>query len=162
MDTPGQKKAIVFPKTKHRAKRAGIVPITAELQAIIEEALNPAGIARYDPDVPVFNINPLTFNTWWQRLMKSTGIIDLHFHDLRHEATSRLFEQGLSTRQVQTITGHTTNDMADRYAHYSVDELHKVLGGGADADSILDEIAFLKGQYRALTGDINRVAALIS
>lgn len=37
---------------------------------------------------------------------KSTGIEELHFHDLRHEATSRLFEAGLSVERVALVTGH--------------------------------------------------------
>ncbi|MGL3709463.1 hypothetical protein ACSYAY_01165 [Leptospirillum ferriphilum] len=32
----------------------------------------------------------------------------LHFHDLQHEATSRLFEKGFDTMEVSTITGHKT------------------------------------------------------
>ena len=30
---------------------------------------------------------------------------DLRFHDLRHEATSRLFKKGLNPMEVATITG---------------------------------------------------------
>jgi integrase len=34
------------------------------------------------------------------------NIVDLRFHDLRHEATSRLFEKGLNVMEVAAITGH--------------------------------------------------------
>jgi len=33
-------------------------------------------------------------------------IEDLHFHDLRHEGTSRLFEAGLTIEKVALVTGH--------------------------------------------------------
>lgn len=36
----------------------------------------------------------------------SLGIEDLHFHDLRHEASTRFAEQGLSIPQIQQYTGH--------------------------------------------------------
>jgi len=49
-------------------------------------------------------------------------IEDLRFHDLRHEATSRLFEKGLSTEQVMRITGHLTYTMLARYTHLRMDE----------------------------------------
>jgi len=39
-------------------------------------------------------------------LTKRAGITDLHFHDLRHEAISRLFEKGLSIPEVALISGH--------------------------------------------------------
>ena len=40
------------------------------------------------------------------RACKKTNIKGLRFHDLRHEATSRLFEKGLSIMEVASITGH--------------------------------------------------------
>ena len=40
------------------------------------------------------------------RACKRAGITDLHFHDLRQEATSRFFEKGLNVMEVATITGH--------------------------------------------------------
>lgn len=44
-------------------------------------------------------------------------LTDLRFHDLRHEATSRLFEQGLNQQEVGVITGHKTPSMLARYTH---------------------------------------------
>ena len=48
---------------------------------------------------------------------------DIHFHDLRHEGTSRLLERGLSLPEVQSITGHTMASMVQRYAHIRADTL---------------------------------------
>ena len=42
---------------------------------------------------------------------------DLHFHDLRHEAISRLFERGFSVPQVAAISGHEDFRMLARYTH---------------------------------------------
>lgn len=44
-------------------------------------------------------------------------LADLRFHDLRHEATSHLFEKGMSRAEVITITRHKTLAMLDRYTH---------------------------------------------
>lgn len=55
-------------------------------------------------------------------------IEDLHFHDLRHEATSRLFEKGLDSMQVAAITGHKTLQMLKRYTHLRAEDLAKMLG----------------------------------
>ncbi len=57
-----------------------------------------------------------------------TGIDDLHFHDLRHEATSRFFEKGLNPVEVATITGHKDTRMLMRYTHLRAEDLVKRLG----------------------------------
>ena len=44
-------------------------------------------------------------------------IDDLHFHDLRHEGVSRLFELGWSIPQVATVSGHRSWVTLKRYAH---------------------------------------------
>ncbi|MEY2333070.1 site-specific integrase [Acidithiobacillus ferrianus] len=59
---------------------------------------------------------------------QKAGIDGLHFHDLRHEATSRLFEKGLNPMQVAAITGHKTLQMLKRYTHLRAEDLAKLLG----------------------------------
>lgn len=53
---------------------------------------------------------------------------DLRFHDLRHEAASRLFEKGLHPMEVASVTGHKTLQMLKRYTHLRAEELAKKLG----------------------------------
>jgi len=56
-------------------------------------------------------------------------LIDLRFHDLRHEATSRLFELGtLDLMEVASITGHKSLSMLKRYTHPKAETLAKKLG----------------------------------
>ena len=54
---------------------------------------------------------------------REKGISGLHFHDLRHEGTSRLFEQGFDTMEVRTITGHKTLQMLARYTLLRAEDL---------------------------------------
>jgi len=54
-------------------------------------------------------------------------IEDLHFHDLRHEATTRLFELGLNIIEVSSITGHKDLQMLRRYTHLRAEDLAKKL-----------------------------------
>lgn len=51
------------------------------------------------------------------RACKSLGIHDLHFHDLRHEGASRLFEMGWTIPQAAQVTGHRTWQSLQRYSH---------------------------------------------
>ncbi len=64
----------------------------------------------------------------WRRALAQAGIDGLTFHDLRHEATSRLFEKGLNPMQVAAITGHKTLQMLKRYTHLRAEDLAKMLG----------------------------------
>lgn len=61
------------------------------------------------------------------RAVRSAGIEDFHFHDLRHEATTRLFERGLNIMEVATITGHKDLRMLRRYTHLKAEDLAKKL-----------------------------------
>lgn len=59
---------------------------------------------------------------------ETADIKNLHFHDLRHEATSRLFELGtLDSMEVASITGHKTLQMLKRYTHLKTKNLAKKL-----------------------------------
>ncbi len=62
------------------------------------------------------------------RTVRRAGIKDLRFHDLRHEATTRLFERGLNIMEVASITGHKDLRMLRRYTHLKAEDLARKLG----------------------------------
>jgi len=66
---------------------------------------------------------PYAFTKRWGTLKKSLGLHDLHFHDLRHEAVSRLVEGGLSDQEVSAISGHKSMQMLRRYTHLRAEDL---------------------------------------
>lgn len=51
------------------------------------------------------------------KMTKKLGIDDLRFHDLRHEAISRMFERGMRVEQVRVVSGHRTLDQLSRYVN---------------------------------------------
>ena len=63
----------------------------------------------------------------WRLAVKAAGITDFRFHDLRHEAVSRLVERGLNVMEVSAISGHKTLQMLRRYTHLKAEELVKKL-----------------------------------
>lgn len=89
-----------------------------------------AAIERHTPsdDGRIFKIHIGDISRRFQAAAKKVGAEDLHFHDLRHEATSRLFEKGFSSMEVATITGHKTLQMLKRYTHLRVQDLRARLG----------------------------------
>ena len=76
----------------------------------------------------VFPIHFEGLKTLWRRASDKAGIEDLHFHDLRHEATSRFFEKGLNVMEVAAITGHKDLRMLQRYTHLRAEDLARKLG----------------------------------
>ena len=71
----------------------------------------------------VFPHNPRSIGTAFRRACTDLDIEDLHFHDLRHEGTSRLFEAGLKIQEVALVTGHKDWKMLKRYTHLSADSI---------------------------------------
>ena len=68
-------------------------------------------------DGTYFSIKADSASQAFKRACHKTGIDNLRFHDLRHEATTRLFEYGLNVMEVATITGHKDLKMLNRYTH---------------------------------------------
>jgi integrase len=64
----------------------------------------------------------------FERLRARAKMPDLHFHDLRHEAISRLFERGLNVAEVAAISGHRELRMLQRYTHLRAVDLVVRLG----------------------------------
>ena len=65
----------------------------------------------------IFPISPNAVRLNWNRLRTQARLPHIRFHDLRHEAISRLFEKGLSVPEVASISGHRTPSQLFRYAH---------------------------------------------
>ena len=60
---------------------------------------------------------------------KRAGIEDYRWHDLRHEALSRLAERGdFSVLELAAISGHKTMQMLKRYTHLQAERLAAKLG----------------------------------
>lgn len=64
----------------------------------------------------------------WNRLKARAGVQGLRFHDLRHEAISRLFEKSLNVVEVSAISGHKEMRMLSRYTHLRAADLVARIG----------------------------------
>lgn len=111
-----KKRTVTLPETKNGQKR--IVPLSSVAVAILKERLSTRQI-----DGKVWDIGLDAISQDFARVCRQAGISGLHFHDLRHEATSRLFEKGFDTMEVRTITGHKTLQMLARYTHLRAENL---------------------------------------
>ncbi len=108
-----------LPMTKNGFPRT--VPLSTKAMEIIR--------SRFGLDKKrVFAVSVTAVRLAFDRLLKRVNIDDLHFHDLRHEAITRLFERGLAVPEVAIMSGHREYRMLARYTHISPEELVKKLG----------------------------------
>lgn len=77
----------------------------------------------------IFPLTPEAVKLSWKRIVSRAGIAGLTFHDLRHEAISKFFEQGLSIPEVSLISGHKDPRMLFRYTHLRAEDVAKKLAG---------------------------------
>lgn len=70
-----------------------------------------------DLDEHVLDTTTSEVSRLFRNVFAAVDIVDLHFHDLRHEATCRLYERTtLSDVLIAKITGHRNLRMLLRYA----------------------------------------------
>jgi integrase len=122
------KSTVFLDKTKNGDKRQ--VPITtvaAALLATLLKGLKPDdlvfpwyGAKTYAKASPSERRKKVTamLSQQYARVFEAAGCGDLRFHDLRHEATARIFERTtLSDVEIMNITGHKSAEMLRRYAN---------------------------------------------
>lgn len=106
-------------ETKNGTKRD--VPLTL----LAREMLLKMG-AR--PEGRIFTYTSNGLKSTWRFMLQKLLIEDLHFHDLRHEAVSRLFEKGtLDMMEISAISGHKSLSMLKRYTHLKAHKLVRKL-----------------------------------
>ena len=117
-----QTRVAILHQTKNGEVR--MVPLSTKAVRLLE------ALPRHISDLRVFwewkNVD--SFEHTWHRAVTKSGIDNFRFHDLRHEATSRLFEGGMNMMEVASITGHKTLQMLKRYTHLKAEDLAKKLG----------------------------------
>ncbi|MHB1567486.1 MAG: site-specific integrase [Acidiferrobacter sp.] len=112
-------RVLLIPETKNGTPRR--VPLSVAALAVLD------GLPQR-LDGRAWGLRPDSISQAFERICGAAGIEGLTFHDLRHEATSRLFEKGLNPMQVAAITGHKTLQMLKRYTHLRAEDLVGKLG----------------------------------
>jgi integrase len=112
-------RVLLIPETKNGTPRQ--VPLSTMALGVLDAL--PRRL-----DSRVFAIHAASISRAFAETCKAADIEGLTFHDLRHEATSRLFEKGLNPMEVAAITGHKTLQMLKRYTHLKAKDLVGRLG----------------------------------
>jgi integrase len=105
-------KRILVRDMKHPGDKLGNntwCDLTPEACAIIE--------SMPKRDDRIFPYSTDAISAAFTRACQILDIVDLHFHDLRHEGCSRLFELGWTIPQVASVSGHRSWQSLKRYSH---------------------------------------------
>lgn len=110
---------VFLPGALTKNKRARRVPLSSRAVEAFR-TLKPKKVGDRDAVFPVET--PRAFGHAWRDAVRDDKFPDLRWHDLRHEATSRFFENtDLRDSEIMTITGHLRPEMLKRYAHLRSD-----------------------------------------
>lgn len=136
-DIDRSKRIWTVPRSKNGRSRR-IVLSTEAMTAIDECVANTERLnLSLDPNSYVFT-NPRTqkcynsFYASWYAIREAAELEDVRIHDLRHTYASLLVNKGVSLYEVQTLLGHSTIQMTQRYAHLQPNLLHQradIVGG---------------------------------
>jgi integrase len=108
-----------LPNTKNGRGRT--VPLPTRAAATLEALPRDIGGA-------VFPLSLDSFKHAWTRTVARAKLEDFHFHDLRHEATTRLAERGWNVLELAAVTGHSDLQMLKRYTNLRASDLAKKMG----------------------------------
>ena len=106
--------------TKNSEPRA--VPLSTRAVEILK-----ALPRQLDPATPVFPVSQDNVIRTFRAACNVAGIEGLKFHDLRHEAISRICER-LPMHEAMRVSGHKTPSMLMRYYHPRAEDLARKLG----------------------------------
>ena len=96
------------------------VPLSGRAVSILES------VPRHGVGGSVFGYCGRGLSQAFKRVCERSGIEDFHFHDLRHEGTSRLsVKLNGDVMALSHITGHKTLQMLKRYTHLRAEDLAK-------------------------------------
>jgi integrase len=108
---------------KHPKEKMGNdqnIPLLGDALAII----NRQPKNEYDPE-RIFPYIDTSFGNAFLNLCRRAKIENLHYHDLRHEGVSRLFEQGFTIPEVCLVSGHTSWECLKVYTNLAGSDMHK-------------------------------------
>lgn len=116
------KRTVVIRDRKDPQKKEGndqIVPLLTGHFTFCGKVIDPVKIILNLPKKSerIFPYSEKSVSTVFSRMVAVANIENLHFHDLRHDAVSRLFEAGYDIPQVSQISGHKTWKNLARYTH---------------------------------------------
>lgn len=118
-DVEPELRCVTIRDRKHPSEKKGNhqrVPLLGESWAILQR--------QPRTDVRIFPHDPRSVTAAYQRARRRAGVKGLRFHDLRHHAISKMFEQGFAIQEVALVSGHRDWKQLRRYTNLKPEALH--------------------------------------
>ena len=109
-----EKRVAFLPTSKNGESR--LVPLSTSALEVLKKI-------PHSIDGRVFPLNGFTVAAAFAKAIKHSGIIDFHFHDLRHSAITKMVEKIPNVLELAAITGHKTLSILKRYTHFNAEDL---------------------------------------
>lgn len=119
-DFDATKRTVIIRDRKDPLEKEGndqAVPLIGEAFVIVDRQ------PRIDARIFPFHEDSITRS--YRDARDALGIMDLHWHDFRHEGISRLFEAGYQIQEVAVVSGHRDWKSLKRYANLRPESLHR-------------------------------------
>lgn len=106
---------ITVQATNTKTEKTRLIGMTARVKSELERLWE---LAPDDKSLLVFGIEN-NFNRAWNSALNYAGLLEtnLHFHDLRHTAITRMIRARLPASEVMKISGHTEMKTFQRYVN---------------------------------------------
>jgi integrase len=120
-DVDATKRLVLVRDRKHPRRKLGNdewIPLLGDAWPLLQRQ------PRGDGEL-IFPLHKQTLSKYFRWACQALAIPDLHFHDLRHDGTSRLFEAGYQVQQVALVTGHKDWRHLRRYTNLRPEDLHR-------------------------------------
>jgi integrase len=116
---------IYLEKTKTNEARQ--IPVSDALEAVFKEIRRKDGL-RYE-HVFTFRQDRIQDNVKkaFAAAVKKSGIVDFHFHDLRHTFASQVLLNGGTLHDLRELLGHKSMSMTLRYSHLTQESKRKAV-----------------------------------
>jgi integrase len=113
------KRTVFIPLTKNGESR--LVPLSTAALGILQ------GLPR-NLNGQIFPVNGATLSAAIEKARTKAGLMDFHFHDLRHMAITKLAEKLPNLIELSAVSGHKSLAMLKRYYHPNPVQLAEKLG----------------------------------
>ena len=136
-DYDAQRRLILVRDRKHPTEKLGndqLVPLVKDVVWVGGVLIDPCQLLEEQQDYLrlvndssdlVFPYNTHSIASRFSRVVRKSQIEDLRFHDLRHDAISRLFEAGWDIPRVAMVSGHRTWENLKRYTNLKPEDIHE-------------------------------------
>ena len=114
-----EKSVAFLPLTKNGDSR--YVPLSMRAIKILK-------LLPRDIEGRVFPLNKSSVSVLFLRAARRAKVEDIHFHDLRHMALTRLSSRFTNILELAAISGHRELKMLQRYVHIKAEDLAKKMG----------------------------------